>query len=242
MSFNVKIGTGEILEGSVIGKIHFSFNENGLVVYIPETKQYFSKKNINGISFKTTIRDKIKKGSTLAKTAAFMAATNKNSKNIGSQIATSQRFADMGRDSVVHEEKKITVINIKSLGDLVIDFGSNSDIHKKLVLAYNNPKSFFVQSAKDKKLKAQFFRIIKISFPWVYGFGSVIMWLDYRAVLSDSGVTLLVLVGNILLAYLIYRKKWGKKTNKAEKKISKNDETINFENSEEYKKILKNLS
>ena len=38
MEYNVRIGSGEILEGSVIGKIHFSFNENGLVVYIPETK------------------------------------------------------------------------------------------------------------------------------------------------------------------------------------------------------------
>ena len=217
MEYNVKIGSGEILEGSVFGKIHFHFNKNGLVVYIPDTEQYFSKKNINGISFKTTIRDKIKKGSSLAKTAAFMAAANRKNKNIGQQIAVSQRFADMGRDSVVQEEIKICIINIISLGDLVIDFGSSSDIQKKLVKAYNNPKSFFVQSVKDqkfeKKVKNNFLNIIKWLFFWPY---------------------LLIFK---LIVFIEKKLIFGPEPKKESK-----SELEDFENSEEYKKILKNLS
>ena len=249
MEYNIKIGSGKILEGSVTGKIHFHFNKNGLVVEIPDTEQYFGKRNINGISFKTKLKDKVKKGSTLAKTAAFMAAANKKNKNIGQQIAMSQRFADMGRDSVVQEEIKICIINIKSLGDLVIDFGSSSDIQKKLVKAYNNPKSFFVQSIKDQKFQAKVnkvsskvFGIIGICLLWVYGAVSPIMWLGVGGN-TESGLKIFILIGNIILAYLIYRKtKWGKKSKPAKEKISKNDKVLNFENSKEYEEILKNLS
>ena len=252
MGFNVKIGTGEILEGSVTGKIHFSFNENGLVVYIPETEQYFSKKNINGISFKTTIRDKIKKGSTLAKTAAFMAAANKNSKNIGSQIALSQRFADMGRDSVVQEETKIAVINIKSLGDLVIDFGSGSSVHKNLVKAYNNPKSFFIESVKDQKFQAKVskasskvFGIIGRGILWMFALlGGPLMLFNFAInpaeFLNDPELLIMTVLCNLLLAYLIYpHTKWGKKSTSKKDLKSKWEK---FENSKEYEEILKNLS
>ena len=45
MEYNVRIGSGKILEGSVTGEINFHFNKNGLVVEIPDTEQYFSKKN-----------------------------------------------------------------------------------------------------------------------------------------------------------------------------------------------------
>jgi len=217
MEYNVRIGSGEILEGSVTGKIHFHFNKNGLLVEIPDTEQYFSKKNINGISFKTTIRDKIKKGSTLAKIAAFKAASNRNNKNIGQQIAVSQRFADMGRDSVVQEETKIAMINIKSLGDLVIDFGSSSDIQKKLVKAYNNPKSFFIESVKNQKLEKKvqngFLNIIKWLLFWPY----LLIFKLFDLIQKKSG--------------------FGPETKKESK-----SELEDFEKSEEYKKILKNLS
>ena len=252
MEYNVRIGSGKILEGSVTGEIHFHFNKNGLVVEIPDTEQYFNKKNINGISFKTQLKDKVKKGSSLAKTAAFMAAANKKNKNIGQQIAMSQRFADMGRDSVVQEEIKICIINIKSIGDLVIDFGSSSDIQKKLVKAYNNPKSFFVQSIKDQKFQAKVnkvsskvFGIIGICFLWVYGAVSPIMWVGvvFNASNTTGSGIIFTLIGNIILAYLIYRKtKWGKKSKPAKEKITKNDKVLNFENSKEYEEILKNLS
>ena len=254
MEYNVKIGSGEILEGSVTGKIHFHFNKNGLVVHIPDTEQYFSKKNINGISFKTTIRDKIKKGSKLAKTAAFMAAANRNNKNIGQQIAISQRFADMGRDKMIQEETKIAVINIKSLGDLVIDFGSGSSVHKNLVKAYNNPKSFFKESVKDQKSQAKlnknsfnFFYIIGRGILWMFALIGLLMLFNFAInpveFLNEPGLLFMTVLCNLLLAYLIYpHTKWGKKSKLANKKISKNDKVLNFENSKEYKEILKNLS
>jgi len=255
MEYNVKIGSGEILEGSVTGKIHFHFNKNGLVVEIPDTEQHFSKKNINGIYFKSTIRDKIKKGSKLAKGAAFMAASNRNNKNIGQQIALSQRFADMGRDEVIQEETKIAVINIKSLGDLVIDFGSGSSVHKNLVKAYNNPKSFFKQSVKDqvsqakqKKNSFNFFKIIGKGILWMYALiGLLALFLGLAGVdddvFNEPGLLFMIVLCNLLLVYLIYPyTKWGKKSKLANKKISKNDKILNFENSKEYKEILKNLS
>jgi len=255
MEYNVRIGSGEILEGSVTGKIHFHFNKNGLVVEIPDTDQHFSKKNINGIYFKSTIRDKIKKGSKLAKGAAFMAASNRNNKNIGQQIALSQRFADMGRDEVIQEETKIAVINIKSLGDLVIDFGSGSSVHKNLVKAYNNPKSFFKQSVKDqvsqakqKKNSFNFFKIIGKGILWMYALiGLLALFLGLAGVdddvFNEPGLLFMIVLCNLLLVYLIYPyTKWGKKSKLANKKISKNDKILNFENSKEYKEILKNLS
>lgn len=252
MEYNVEIGSGEILEGSVTGKIHFHFNKNGLVVEIPDTEQHFSKKNINGISFKTTIRDKIKKGSTLAKIAAFKAASNRNNKNIGQQIAMSQRFADMGRDSVVQEETKIAMINIKSLGDLVIDFGSSSDIQKKLVKAYNNPKSFFKESVKDQVSQT---KLKKNSFNFFYIIGRGILWMFALIVgpiglftfadtpvevLNEPGVLFMIVLSNLLLVYLIYpHTKWG---NKSTSKKDLKSKWEKFENSKEYKEILKNLS
>ena len=255
MEYNVRIGSGEILEGSVTGKIHFHFNKNGLVVEIPDTEQHFSKKNINGIYFKSTIRDKIKKGSKLAKGAAFMAASNRNNKNIGQQIALSQRFADMGRDEMIQEETKIAVINIKSLGDLVIDFGSGSSVHKNLVKAYNNPKSFFKQSVKDqvsqaklKKNSFNFFKIIGKGILWMYALiGPLALFLGLAGVdddvFNEPGLLFMIVLCNLLLVYLIYPyTKWGKKSKLANKKISKNDKILNFENSKEYKEILKNLS
>jgi len=255
MEYNVRIGSGEILEGSVTGKIHFHFNKNGLVVEIPDTEQHFSKKNINGIYFKSTIRDKIKKGSKLAKGAAFMAASNRNNKNIGQQIALSQRFADMGRDEVIQEETKIAVINIKSLGDLVIDFGSGSSVHKNLVKAYNNPKSFFKQSVKDqvsqaklKKNSFNFFKIIGKGILWMYALiGLLALFLGLAGVdddvFNEPGLLFMIVLCNLLLVYLIFPyTKWGKKSKLANKKISKNDKILNFENSKEYKEILKNLS
>ena len=255
MEYNVRIGSGEILEGSVTGKIHFHFNKNGLVVEIPDTEQHFSKKNINGIYFKSTIRDKIKKGSKLAKGAAFMAASNRNNKNIGQQIALSQRFADMGRDKMIQEETKIAVINIKSLGDLVIDFGSGSSVHKNLVKAYNNPKSFFKQSVKDqvsqakqKKNSFNFFKIIGKGILWMYALiGLLALFLGLAGVdddvFNEPGLLFMIVLCNLLLVYLIYPyTKWGKKSKLANKKISKNDKILNFENSKEYKEILKNLS
>jgi len=255
MEYNVRIGSGEILEGSVTGKIHFHFNKNGLVVEIPDTDQHFSKKNINGIYFKSTIRDKIKKGSKLAKGAAFMAASNRNNKNIGQQIALSQRFADMGRDEMIQEETKIAVINIKSLGDLVIDFGSGSSVHKNLVKAYNNPKSFFKQSVKDqvsqakqKKNSFNFFKIIGKGILWMYALiGLLALFLGLAGVdddvFNEPGLLFMIVLCNLLLVYLIYPyTKWGKKSKLANKKISKNDKILNFENSKEYKEILKNLS
>ena len=255
MEYNVRIGSGEILEGSVTGKIHFHFNKNGLVVEIPDTEQHFSKKNINGIYFKSTIRDKIKKGSKLAKGAAFMAASNRNNKNIGQQIALSQRFADMGRDEVIQEETKIAVINIKSLGDLVIDFGSGSSVHKNLVKAYNNPKSFFKESVKDqvsqtklKKNSFNFFKIIGKGILWMYALiGPLALFLGLAGVdddvFNEPGLLFMIVLCNLLLVYLIYPyTKWGKKSKLANKKISKNDKILNFENSKEYKEILKNLS
>ena len=257
MEYNVKIGSGEILEGSVTGKIHFHFNKNGLVVEIPDTEQHFSKKNINGIYFKSTIRDKIKKGSKLAKGAAFMAASNRNNKNIGQQIALSQRFADMGRDEMIQEETKIAVINIKSLGDLVIDFGSGSSAHKNLVKAYNNPKSFFKESVKDqvsqaklKKNSFNFFKIIGKGILWMYALigplALFILFSDLDFFINEPGFggnLIMIVLCNLLLVYLIYPyTKWGKKSKLANKKISKNDKILNFENSKEYKEILKNLS
>ena len=254
MNYNVKIGSGEILEGSVTGKIHFHFNKNGLAVEIPDTEQYFSKKNINGIFFKTTIRDKIKKGSKLAKGAAFMAASNRNNKNIGQQIALSQRFADMGRDEMIQEETKIAVINIKSLGDLVIDFGSGSSVHKNLVKAYNNPKSFFKESVKDQvsqaKLKKNTFNIFKVivkGILWVYALlGPPLLFFTLSALgsaISEPGFGGLLFMNfllNSLLVYLIYpHTKWGKKSTSKKDLKSKWEK---FENSKEYEEILKNLS
>ena len=254
MKYNVKIGSGEILEGSVTGKIHFNFNKNGLVVNIPDTEQYFSKKNINGIYFKTTIRDKIKKGSKLAKGAAFMAASNRNNKNIGQQIALSQRFADMGRDEVIQEETKIAVINIKSLGDLVIDFGSGSSVHKNLVKAYNNPKSFFKESVKDqvsqtklKKNSFNFFKIIGKGILWMFALlGPLFLFIllsDLGSLISHPDFGLLFILTfllNSLLVYLIYpHTKWGKKSTSKKDLKSKWEK---FENSKEYEEILKNLS
>ena len=254
MKYNVKIGSGEILEGSVTGKIHFHFNKNGLVVEIPDTEQHFSKKNINGIYFKTTIRDKIKKGSKLAKGAAFMAASNRNNKNIGQQIALSQRFADMGRDEVIQEETKIAVINIKSLGDLVIDFGSGSSVHKNLVKAYNNPKSFFKESVKDqvsqtklKKNSFNFFKIIGKGILWMFALlGPLFLFIllsDLGSLISHPDFGLLFILTfllNSLLVYLIYpHTKWGKKSTSKKDLKSKWEK---FENSKEYEEILKNLS
>ena len=245
MNYEVNIGSGQILEGSVTGKIHFYFNKNGLVVHIPDTEQYFSKKNINGISFKTTIRDKIKKGSSLAKIAAFKAATNRNNKNIGQQIAVSQRFADMGRDTVVQEEIKITVINIKSLGELIIDLGSDSGVQKNLVLAHNNPKSFFVQSVKDQKLQAnvnkvssKVFRIIGITFLWFIAVLVSFRSIQISIIEKDFDFFLYFVPVHLLLIYLIYRQLKLKKNPKKNLK----SKWENFENSEEYKEILKNLS
>ena len=254
MEYNVEIGSGEILEGSVTGKIHFHFNKNGLVVEIPDTEQHFSKKNINGISFKTTIRDKIKKGSTLAKIAAFKAASNRNNKNIGQQIAMSQRFADMGRDKMIQEETKIAVINIKSLGDLVIDFGSSSDIQKKLVKAYNNPKSFFKESVKDqvsqtklKKNSFNFFKLIGKGILWMYALIGppmlFILFSDLDSFINDpdfGALLVMIVLCNSLLVYLIYpHTKWGKKSTSKKDLKSKWEK---FENSKEYEEILKNLS
>jgi len=254
MEYNVEIGSGEILEGSVTGKIHFHFNKNGLVVEIPDTEQHFSKKNINGISFKTTIRDKIKKGSTLAKIAAFKAASNSNNKNIGQQIAMSQRFADMGRDSVVQEETKIAMINIKSLGDLVIDFGSSSDIQKKLVKAYNNPKSFFKESVKDqvsqtklKKNSVNFSKKTGKAILWMCAWPGPIMlfkfFSDVDSFINDpefSTLLFIIVLFNLPLVYLIYsHTKWG---NKSTSKKDLKSKWEKFENSKEYEEILKNLS
>ena len=120
-----------------------------------------------------------------------MAASNRNNKNIGQQIALSQRFADMGRDEVIQEETKIAVINIKSLGDLVIDFGSGSSVHKNLVKAYNNPKSFFKESVKDqvsqtklKKNSFNFFKIIGKGILWMFALlGPLFLFI----LLSDLG-------------------------------------------------------
>jgi|TARA_B110000971_G_scaffold59054_1_gene60246 hypothetical protein len=234
MEYNVRIGSGKILEGSVTGEIHFHFNKNGLVVEIPDTEQYFNKKNINGISFKTQLKDKVKKGSSLAKTAAFMAAANKKNKNVGQQIAMSQRFADMGRDTVIQEEISIGIINIKSLGDLVIDFGSDSGVQKNLVKAYNNPKSFFTKSLENS---SEFSKNKKSNkFWWIYWIvGLIFLGSIVPDDLSENeesfyGFLLLILIS----IYPIYQKIKNRTQGKSI--------IYDFKKSEEYKKILKNLS
>ena len=227
-NYYVYIGTGEVNEGRVSGKVVFSFNDKGLFIKFNEINKGYNYKKIKRFTVKKKIIDKHVKGSTAAKFAAYMVAINKDKKDIGQRIATSQRLAESGRDKI--EQVEASIVEFYAGSDfysIILNESDYPDIRKNLNLACNNPKSFFNKSLENY---GTFSTLKKGSkFWWKY-------WLSVWGAIILMGSIEPSLSAIILILSVIYPLRQKIKAS------SKSESIIeNFKKSKEYNQALKNF-
>ena len=226
--YYVYIGTGEVKEGRISGKVVFSFDDKGLFINFNEINKGYNYKKIKRFTVKKKIIDKYVKGSAYAKFAAYMVAINKDQRDVGRRIATSQRLAESGRDKIVQEETSIVEFYAGSdFYSIILNESDYPEIRKYLNLACNNPKSFFQKSLENY---GTFSTLKKGSkFWWKY-------WLSVWGAIIVMGSIEPSLASIILILSVIYPLRQKIKAS------SKSESIIeSFKKSKEYNKALKNF-
>ena len=227
-NYYVYIGTGDVNEGRVSGKVVFSFDDKGLFIKFNEINKGYNYKKIKRFTVKKKIIDKYVKGSAYAKFAAYMVAINKDQRDVGRRIATSQRLAESGRDKIVQEETSIVEFYVGSdFYSIILNESDYPEIRKYLNLACNNPKSFFQKSLENY---GTFSTLKKGSkFWWKY-------WLSVWGAIIVMGSIEPSLASIILILSVIYPLRQKIKAS------SKSESIIeSFKKSTEYNKALKNF-
>ena len=227
-NYYVYIGTGDVNEGRVSGKVVFSFDDKGLFIKFNEINKGYNYKKIKRFTVKKKIIDKYVKGSAYAKFAAYMVAINKDQRDVGRRIATSQRLAESGRDKIVQEETSIVEFYAGSdFYSIILNESDYPEIRKYLNLACNNPKSFFQKSLENY---GTFSTLKKGSkFWWKY-------WLSVWGAIIVMGSIEPSLASIILILSVIYPLRQKIKAS------SKSESIIeSFKKSKEYNKALKNF-
>ena len=227
-NYYVYIGTGDVNEGRVSGKVVFSFDDKGLFIKFNEINKGYNYKKIKRFTVKKKIIDKYVKGSAYAKFAAYMVAINKDQRDVGRRIATSQRLAESGRDKIVQEETSIVEFYVGSdFYSIILNESDYPEIRKYLNLACNNPKSFFQKSLENY---GTFSTLKKGSkFWWKY-------WLSVWGAIIVMGSIEPSLASIILILSVIYPLRQKIKAS------SKSESIIeSFKKSKEYNKALKNF-
>ncbi len=227
-NYYVYIGTGDVNEGRVSGKVVFSFDDKGLFIKFNEINKGYNYKKIKRFTVKKKIIDKYVKGSAYAKFAAYMVAINKDQKDVGRRIATSQRLAESGRDKI--EQVEASIVEFYAGSDfysIILNESDYPDIRKNLNLACNNPKSFFNKSLENY---GTFSTLKKGSkFWWKY-------WLSVWGAIIVMGSIEPSLASIILILSVIYPLRQKIKAS------SKSESIIeSFKKSKEYNKALKNF-
>ena len=227
-NYYVYIGTGDVNEGRVSGKVVFSFDDKGLFIKFNEINKGYNYKKIKRFTVKKKIIDKYVKGSAYAKFAAYMVAINKDQKDVGRRIATSQRLAESGRDKI--EQVEASIVEFYAGSDfysIILNESDYPDIRKNLNLACNNPKSFFNKSLENY---GTFSTLKKGSkFWWKY-------WLSVWGAIIVMGSIEPSLGSIILILSVIYPLRQKIKAS------SKSESIIeSFKKSKEYNKALKNF-
>ncbi len=227
-NYYVYIGTGDVNEGRVSGKVVFSFDDKGLFIKFNEINKGYNYKKIKRFTVKKKIIDKYVKGSAYAKFAAYMVAINKDQKDVGRRIATSQRLAESGRDKI--EQVETSIVEFYAGSDfysIILNESDYPDIRKNLNLACNNPKSFFNKSLENY---GTFSTLKKGSkFWWKY-------WLSVWGAIIVMGSIEPSLASIILILSVIYPLRQKIKAS------SKSESIIeSFKKSKEYNKALKNF-
>ena len=227
-NYYVYIGTGDVNEGRVSGKVVFSFDDKGLFIKFNEINKGYNYKKIKRFTLKKKIIDKYVKGSAYAKFAAYMVAINKDQKDVGRRIATSQRLAESGRDKI--EQVEASIVEFYAGSDfysIILNESDYPDIRKNLNLACNNPKSFFNKSLENY---GTFSTLKKGSkFWWKY-------WLSVWGAIIVMGSIEPSLASIILILSVIYPLRQKIKAS------SKSESIIeSFKKSKEYNKALKNF-
>ena len=227
-NYYVYIGTGDVNEGRVSGKVVFSFDEKGLFIKFNEINKGYNYKKIKRFTVKKKIIDKYVKGSAYAKFAAYMVAINKDQRDVGRRIATSQRLAESGRDKI--EQVEASIVEFYAGSDfysIILNESDYPDIRKNLNLACNNPKSFFNKSLENY---GTFSTLKKGSkFWWKY-------WLSVWGAIIVMGSIEPSLASIILILSVIYPLRQKIKAS------SKSESIIeSFKKSKEYNKALKNF-
>ena len=227
-NYYVYIGTGEVKEGRISGKVVFSFDDKGLFIKFNEINKGYNYKKIKRFIVKKKIIDKYVKGSAYAKFAAYMVAINKDQKDVGRRIATSQRLAESGRDKI--EQVEASIVEFYAGSDfysIILNESDYPDIRKNLNLACNNPKSFFNKSLENY---GTFSTLKKGSkFWWKY-------WLSVWGAIIVMGSIEPSLASIILILSVIYPLRQKIKAS------SKSESIIeSFKKSKEYNKALKNF-
>ena len=236
-NYYVYIGTGEVNEGRVSGKVVFSFNDKGLFIKFNEINKGYNYKKIKRFTVKKKIIDKHVKGSAAAKFAAYMVAINKDSKDIGQRIATSQRLAESGRDKI--EQVEASIVEFYAGSDfysILLNESDYPDIRKNLNLACNNPKSFFNKSLENYGTFSTLKKGSKFWWKyWLSVFGVlVVISMAFEGASPDS--VLQTLPPIILILSVIYPLRQKIKAS------SKSESIIeSFKKSKEYNKALKNF-
>ena len=227
-NYYVYFGTGDVNEGRVSGKVVFSFDDKGLFIKFNEINKGYNYKKIKRFTVKKKIIDKYVKGSAYAKFAAYMVAINKDQKDVGRRIATSQRLAESGRDKI--EQVEASIVEFYAGSDfysIILNESDYPDIRKNLNLACNNPKSFFNKSLENY---GTFSTLKKGSkFWWKY-------WLSVWGAIIVMGSIEPSLGSIILILSVIYPLRQKIKAS------SKSESIIeSFKKSKEYNKALKNF-
>jgi hypothetical protein len=237
-NYYVYIGTGEVKEGRISGKVVFSFDDKGLFIKFNEINKGYDYKKIKRFTVKKKIIDKYVKGSAYAKFASYMVAINKDQRDVGRRIATSQRLAESGRDKIVQEETSIVEFYAGSdFYSIILNESDYPEIRKNLNLACNNPKSFFQKSLENYGTFSTLKKGSKFWWKyWLSVFGVLIGITTIFAPFASSDSIFQALPSIIIILSVIYPLRQKIKAS------SKSESIIeSFKKSKEYNKALKNF-
>ena len=151
-TYLVSIGTGSIKSGTLTGNVIINFDKNGGFLVFTDNMISVQFKKISKMTFSEEPKQKVKKGSSVAKFLQFSTSMNKDIKG-DQRIAAVMAYQNFAADKVVIESNWYCYVDFENSN---AKFAINPEDKDRISLAFNNPKVFFEKSISEGWCKKVF--------------------------------------------------------------------------------------